>query len=516
MVRKVVHVKQGDPRGHVLAFIPAVWRTKNQPRGSQSVRSSVEAGQRPRSEGAQEGGSEQPMHMEEQPSEVPASEGRSKQGGEVRRGRLREQGPWWWTEPCVWTGRMLTALEQGVKGDRWFSLIDKVYSPRTLAASFERVRANGGAAGVDHQTIARFSEDLERNLERLSDSLRHGTFRPQEIRRVWIPKPGRNEKRPLGIPTVRDRVVQTALRSAIEPIFERDFAEQSYGFRPGRGCKDALRRVEELLGAGHVWVVDADLKGYFDTIPHDRLMERVRARIADGRVLDLIESFLRANVHETAGEEESGPDPDEGTPQGAVISPLLSNIYLDPLDHLMAERGVEMVRYADDFVILCRSEQDARAALAMVEEWVRKHGLTLHPEKTRVVDAGSGDGFDFLGYRFQHGRHWPSKKSQRRLKDAVRTMTGRMNGQSLRTTIAELNPVLRGWFEYFKHCRPWRYRWLDGWVRMRLRSILRHHNKGRGAGRGWDHRRWPNRFFAEHGLYSMSAAHVAARQSARR
>ena len=276
------------------------------------------------------------------PAQVPRHAG-AKQAGELR-------ARWAWTERTVWTDRMLAALERGVKGGVWFSLIDKVYSMSNLRAAFAKVKANRGAAGCDRQTIAMYEADPEANLCDLSDELRSGAYQPRRIRRVYIPKPGSRELRPLGIPTVRDRIVQTALRNVMEPIFEREFAEHSYGFRPNRGCKDALRRVDTLLKAGYTHVVDADLKSYFDTIPHAPLMERIGHRIADGRVLDLIETFLAQRVMD-------GLDswtPTTGTPQGAVISPLLSNVYLDPLDHMLAQRGVEMVRYADDLVILCR------------------------------------------------------------------------------------------------------------------------------------------------------------------
>ena len=271
---------------------------------------------------------------------------------------------WMWAEPAVWTTRMLTALEQGVKGGSWFSLIDKVYPLLSLAAAFDKVAANKGAAGVDHVTIEMFAANLDVNLRRLAEDLRDGSYRPQAIRRTWIPKPGSREMRPLGIPTVRDRVVQAALRAVLEPIFERDFAEHSYGFRPERGTKDALRRVDELLEAGYTFVVDADLKSYFDTIPHAPLMALVGTKVSDGRVLSLVQAFLEQGVLSEQGIEQ----PETWTPQGAVLSPLLSNIYLDPLDHLIASRGWEMVRYADDFVILCRSQAEARAALDCVRD----------------------------------------------------------------------------------------------------------------------------------------------------
>lgn len=407
---------------------------------------------------------------------------------------------------------MLTALEEGVKGGKWFSLIDKAIAPRTLAAAWEKVRANGGAAGVDRQTVAMFERRLEANLQDLARIVKEGTFQPQPVRRAWIDKPGSAQKRPLGIPTVRDRVLQTALRFALEPIFEREFAAQSHGFRPGRGCKDALRRVDALLKDGHGWVVDADLEKFFDTIPRGPLMERVRGKVADGSVLGLVEAYLNQTVMD--GMERWTPD--GGTPQGAIISPLLANIYLDPLDHMMEAAGLEMVRYADDLVILCRTRQEAEAALEMLRQWTAQAGLRLHPEKTRLVDATVAGGFDFLGYHFERGLRWPRKKSQEKLKQSVREKTRRTNGHGLPCIVADLNKTLRGWFEYFKHGHKPTFEPLDGWVRMRLRSILRKRHGGRGRGRGADHQRWPNAYFAKLGLFSMRAAHALAVQSARR
>jgi RNA-directed DNA polymerase len=435
----------------------------------------------------------------------PAAVPEARQAGEVR-------ARWAWVEPGVWTDRMLTALEEGVKGGVWFSLIDKVYAPRTLRLAWTRVRANAGAAGVDHVTVAMFERDLDANLARLSEQLREGTYRPQPVRRVWIDKPGSRDKRPLGIPTVRDRIVQTALRLVLEPIFERGFAAHSYGFRPGRGCRDALRRVQALLEAGHRWVVDADLHRYFDTIPQAALMARVRMKVADGRVLALLEAFLAQDVMEGL----STWTPEEGTPQGAVISPLLANIYLDPLDQTMARAGVEMVRYADDFVLLCRTEAAAQHALTLVTTWTQTAGLTLHPEKTRVVDATRPGGFDFLGYHFERGLRWPRPKSLRKLKDRLRAKTRRTNGQALAVIIADVNRTVRGWFEYFCHSHYTTFAPLDGWIRMRLRSLLRKRMGRRGRGRGRDHQRWPNAFFAAHGLFCLTTAHALARQSVHR
>jgi len=406
---------------------------------------------------------------------------------------------------------MLTALEQGVKGGKWFSLIDKIHPERTLRAAFSQVAANKGAAGVDHVTVTMFDDRLEENLKRLSEDLQSGLYRPQQIRRHYIPKPGSKEKRPLGIPTVRDRVVQTAVLNALEPIFEREFAEHSYGFRPGRGCKDALRRVDQLLKAGYTYVVDADLKSYFDTIPHDRLLALVAQKVSDGRVLSLIEAFLKQGVLDGLREWT----PEEGSPQGGCISPLLSNIYLNPLDHLMAQQGFEMVRYADDFVILCRSPEEAANALALVQQWTAEAGLKLHPEKTKIVDAQT-DVFDFLGYRFQRGRRYPRPKSLQKLKDAIRAKTKRTSGESLTKIINDLTPRLRGWFEYFKHSYRTTFSALDGWIRMRLRSLLRKRMGKRGRGRGSDHHHWPNKFFADRGLYSLKTAHELACQSSLR
>jgi RNA-directed DNA polymerase len=418
---------------------------------------------------------------------------------------------WRWTERAVWTERMLTALEQGVKGGCWFRLMDKVFAERNLAAAYSQVARNKGAAGVDHVSVEHFGDQLDSELPRLTQQLRDGSYRPQAVRRVHIPKPGSTETRPLGIPTVRDRVVQAAVVNVIEPIFEREFAEHSYGFRPGRGCKEALRRVDELLKAGYHFVVDADLKSYFDTIPHERLMSCLRERIADGSVLSLIAQFLKAGILDGMTEWT----PEAGAPQGAVLSPLLSNVYLNPLDHLVTQRGFEMVRYADDFVILCRTAAEAEQALELVREWVAENGLTLHPTKTKIVDVRT-DGFEFLGYRFVKHRRYPRKKSLQKFKDAIRAKTKRNRGVSLECIVADVNQTLRGWFAYFQHSHRPTFRPLDGWIRGRLRSILRRRSRRRGRARGSDHQRWPNAFFAKLGLFNLETAHALAVQSSRR
>lgn len=297
----------------------------------------------------------------------------------------------------------------------------------------------------------------------------------------------------------------------IEPVFETQFRPGSYGFRPGRSCKDALREVDRLLKEGFTWVVDADLQGYFDSIPHDGLMTLVTASISDGPVLSLIEGFLQQDIMKDMARWR----PTTGTPQGAVISPLLANLYLHPLDLLMEQNGLRMVRYADDFVILCRTEEEALAALRQVEAWVAANGLTLHPDKTRVGDSRQpGQGFDFLGYRFEAGRRLVRKKSLKALRDKVRSLTSRSRGDSLERIISDLNPMLRGWFGYFQHATPALFGVLDGFVRRRLRAILRKQEKRPGIGRCQaDHQRWPNVFFAAHGLFTLRTAYEQARYS---
>jgi RNA-directed DNA polymerase len=308
-------------------------------------------------------------------------------------------------------------------------------------------------------------------------------------------------------------VAQAALRLVIEPIFERDFVPHSYGFRPERGCKDALREVDRLLKAGYTHVVDADFKAYFDSIPHKPLLTDIGQYIADGRVMELLEAFLKQDILE-------GLDlwtPEQGSPQGAVISPLLANLYLHPVDVAMAKAGFEMIRYADDLVVLCRSEAEAHKALDHLRQLATERGLSLHSEKTRLVDVSvPGVGFDFLGYHFERGTRWPRKKSLRKVKDAIRTKTKRSNGHSLPVIIEDVNRTLRGWFEYFKHSRKWTFPAMDQWIRRRLRSILRGRKGLKGISRGLDHRRWPNEFFREHGLFSLVEAHRTLLQSSPR
>ena len=430
----------------------------------------------------------------------PDSAAKAMQGGDVAGGQPRT---WWWAEASIWTERMVSALGNGVKGGKWFSLVDKAIRPTTLEIAWRKVERNKGAAGVDGQSVERFAAVADRYLTELHEDLKNGSYRPSPVKRVSIPKGG-GQTRPLGIPTIKDRIVQTALKMTIEPIFEVQFRPGSYGFRPGRGCKDALREVDRLLKEGYTHVVDADLKSYFDTIPHDRLMARVGETISDGRVLKLIDGFLKQEIMSDMARWQ----PTTGTPQGAVLSPLLANIYLHPLDLLMEQNGRRMVRYADDFVILCRTEDEAEAALREIGAWTAANGLTLHPDKTRVADSRQpGQGFEFLGYRFEAGHRFVRKKSLKAFKDKVRAKTKRSRGDSLARIIADLNPALRGWFGYFKHATPTLFRNLDRFVRRRLRAVLRKQDKRPGFGRcKADHLRWPNAFFETQGLFTFYTA----------
>src|SRR5437867_3858091 len=342
-VWKFKFVNQGD----------LFWCQNEQSR-SQSPRSSDEAGN---DRGAK--GDRKVKGVKDTPTQLNLPRvPRAKQG--------REVAPQWaWTEASVWTERMLATLERGIKGDKWYSLIDKVWKMENLQRAVANVVRNKSQQKPDGQRCRRYAEQKDWRLPALQSKLRTGEYQPQPVRRVWIPKLGSRELRPLGIPPVENRVVEMAVRQVIEPIFEQTFAEQSYGFRPRRGAKDALRRVQQLLNAGLIWIVDADVKGYYDNIPQDKLLAAVAEHISDGAVFELLRRFLEQGVMESG----KGWQPTEtGTPQGAVISPLLANIYLNALDHLMDKQGWEMVRYADDFIILCDSAEQAQTALTLVRQ----------------------------------------------------------------------------------------------------------------------------------------------------
>ena len=437
-------------------------------------------------------------------SQAPVVPEKATQGAETQR------RDWSWVEATVWNERMLAALGNGVRGGKWFSLIDKVYRQQTLKAAWHKVKGNAGAAGVDGQSVKQFGWRAESYLAELEQALKAEEYQPEPIKRVEKPKAG-GKMRPLGIPAVKDRIVQTALKLVIEPIFEREFEESSYGFRPQRSAKDALREVDELIRQGYSHVVDADLESFFDTIPHAALMRQIEERISDGRVLELIGLFLSQDIiHGMKRWTPTG-----GTPQGAVISPLLANIYLHPLDRQMKQQGYRMVRYADDFVVLCRTAQQAQAVLEEVKSWVEQNGLRLNADKTHVGDCRqAGQGFEFLGYRFEAGQRWVRPKSFKALRERIRVKTQRTRGDSLAKIIEDLNPMLRGWFNYFKQAHPLVHEMMDGFIRRRLRALLRKQEKRPGRGRCLDdQRRWPNAFFATQGLFTMITARELASQS---
>jgi len=403
---------------------------------------------------------------------------------------------------------LTTLLENKVRGGKWHALIDKVYAELNLFVAARKVTGKEKAAGVDGQSCEAFEEHLLVETRQLAAQIRAQTYRPQAVRRVHIPKPGRpNETRPLGIPTVRDRVVQRAIVNVIEPILDHQFHERSFGFRHGRGAHDALRIVEQKLQEGYVYVVDADLKGYFDTIPKDRLLMLIKEHISDSRMLKLIKLFLDQSILEELREWT----PVAGVPQGAVLSPVLSNLYLNPLDHLMANSGFEMVRYADDFVVLCRTQAEADEALRVLTQWGAQAGLTLHPTKTKIVDSRV-ESFAFLGYSFRGDKIYPRRESLAKMKARLKELTPRKRSGSMTSIAAELTSVLRGWFGYFRHCRWTIFKDLDANIRSRLRRLLlkRHRNNPERLPRT---HRWPNDYFAELGLFSLREAHFRFAQS---
>jgi RNA-directed DNA polymerase len=430
---------------------------------------------------------------------------------EEEKARWVRRFKWEWAEASVWTDAMLKALENGVKGGKWFSLIDKAYRPGTLAAAWQKVRANKGAAGVDKVTISKFERQQIKYLKELELGLKTGTYQPTAVKRVYIPKsPGKT--RPLGIPAVIDRVAQQAVKMVLEPIFEKEFLDMSYGFRPNKGAQMAIEEVHRLIKAGYTWVVDADLQSYFDTIPHEKLLAKVERLISDGGVIKLLKMWLKQEVME----ECKNWVPIQGTPQGGVISPLLSNIYLHDLDVAITGAGYKMLRYADDFVILTQNQEDAEAALSIVQAWVIDHELILHPEKTHLGNCMvEGEGFEFLGYRFEAGTSWVRRKSIQKFRDRIRQETSRTCGKSIIEVIGKLNPILRGWSNYFMKVTKYTLGTFDSFVRRRLRAIIENYNKRRSFGSGWCNQRIPNKFFASRGLFNMeiNQAQYVARQS---
>ena len=406
---------------------------------------------------------------------------------------------------------------------KWYSLYDKVCKKGTLYEAFVQVRSNKGAPGVDGMTIEQVDEDPKPFLRELRKELQEKRYDPRPVRRCTIPKPGGGERH-LGIPAVRDRIVQTALVRILEPIFEAKFSENSHGFRPQRGCQTALKAVAEALEEGYEWIVDADIKSFFDTVDHEVLMGAVNEEIADGSVLRLVGMFLKSGVME--GNVETIPE--EGTPQGGPLSPLLANIYLHPLDKVLEGNGLRFVRYADDFVVFARTRQEAEGALALIRQVLTTLGLRLNEEKTRIVHIG--DGFEFLGFR--HFRHRDGsqqrvvrEKSRANFRAAVRAKTKRHAGQRprkaksctvkklrrderLRRMIGAVNRHLRGWYGYFRQVTRlgmYDFRELDGFVRRRIRSVI----AGRYAKGRWQSAILPNAVLEELGLISLERLHCA-------
>jgi len=416
----------------------------------------------------------------------------SKKRGEEKRPR-RGYGGWELVIPTTCPPGQAEAVSPRKGKLKAHSLIDKVYNGRNLYRAWRKVRANKGAHGLDRVTIRMFEQDVDIHLREIQRKLREQRFEPQPVLRVYIPKPADPKKRrPLGIPVVVDRIVQQAIVQVVEPLFDAQMSSRSFGYRKGRKAQDAIATIIDDAKEGFRAVLDADIASFFDKLDHEVVMSRVGARIADGRVLDLIEAFLKAGI----SEDNVVTVPTEGTPQGGVISPWLSNLVLDDLDKALESRGWRHVRYADDFVVLCRSRKEAHDALTFVQEVLGKLKLSLSETKTKVSDCN--EGFEFLGFHFCNYRLGVRAKSIERFKDRVRTLTQRQQGRNVEAVLEDLNPVIRGWANYVGVAQVADlFTNLDGWIRMRLRAFKK---KRRNTNDNW---RIPSRRLKKWGLLSL-------------